>query len=270
MCKIKLVVVEDNKDLCDIFCDYINENHSDKFEILGTANDGSEGLRLISEKMPDIALIDIVLPILDGIAILEKLHNMYLIDDICCIMLTAVSHDDITRKAMELGAQYYFLKPFDNESLVHRLIEINKNNETKKMSVLNNDSIYNTSVYNKRVPYANPEKYSAFMLQNIGIPANLTGYHYLRRAIVMCINDKSLLDGLTKILYPTLGKEFKTTGQRVERSIRHSIEKAWSDECAAKYYKALDRTPPEKIVKPSNGIFIMDIVDYYNTNFGDY
>lgn len=264
MDKIKLVIVEDNKDLCQILVSYINENFYDAFEIVGIAHDGKKGLSLISITKPDIALIDIVLPILDGISILEKMHSLHLISEVCCIMLTAVSQDDVTRRAVDLGAKYYFLKPFDNEALIHRIIEIHQLNMKKRGQSQNATS---SEISYKRASDASPEIFATNILQKIGIPANLTGYYYLRMALILCIEDKSLLSGLTKVLYPSIAKEFKTTGQRVERSIRHSIEKAWSAGCSEAYYKILGRDKHVRYSKPSNGVFIMDLVDYYKINY---
>ena len=260
--KMKLAIIEDNRDLCELLSSYINEHYVEAFDVVGIAHDGANGLNLLTSTKPDIALIDIVLPIMDGLNILEKLQSMYLLDQICCVMFTAVSHDAITRRAMDLGAKYYFIKPFDTDNLLKRLLQITQdirtNTEIKPDITQRN--------FRKRAVDNTPERYATTILQTIGIPANLTGYYYLRRAIVRCIEDETLLDGLTKVLYPSIGKEFKTTGQRVERSIRHSIEKAWDSDCADAYYKALGRIPPENKSKPSNGMFIMEMVDYYRSN----
>ncbi|MDR1208913.1 MAG: sporulation transcription factor Spo0A [Clostridiales bacterium] len=261
----RIVVVEDNKELTDALSAFFEERHPDKFTVVGVAGDGAEGLRLITELKPDIALIDIVLPVLDGLSILEKLGSLYLTDEVCCVMLTAVSQDDITRKAMELGAKFYFLKPFDNEALAARLLSIESDRKAKR-SAKERKSVRGEQQYNKRLADATPEKFATLLLQTVGIPANLTGYYYLRRAIVLCIADETLLDALTKSLYPAIGREFKTTGQRVERSIRHSIEKAWKTDCSERYYRLLGRSIPAVAPKPSNGMFIMDFVDYYKTN----
>ena len=263
--KLKMVIVEDNRDICGLFTGFIEENYADRFDVSGVAYDGGEGLRLITEIHPDIALIDVILPVLDGLSLLEKLNNLYLTDEVCCVMLTAVSHEDITRKAMDLGARFYFLKPFDNDALVKRLLSIEDDIKSKKAEKARIRAA-RSEIHNKRLVDATPEKYATLLLQTVGIPANLTGYYYLRRAIVMCIADETLLDALTKSLYPTIGEEFKTTGTRVERSIRHSIEKAWKDDCAEKYYRLLGRSIPLHPQKPSNGMFIMDFVDYYKTN----
>jgi two-component system response regulator (stage 0 sporulation protein A) len=265
--KIKLAIIEDNKELCEILVSYINDNFPEMFEIAGVAHDGSSGLQLITESMPNIVLIDIVLPILDGIGVLERLQNLHLTEQICCVMLTAVSQDDVTRRAVELGAKYYFLKPFDQEELVYRLIEIYNMNMEKMGYRQDKPETDDGVTYHRRAADNNPEVFATSILQKIGIPANLTGYYYLRLALVRCINDRSLLSGLTKVLYPMIAKDFKTTGQRVERSIRHSIEKAWGANCADVYYKMLGRETPAQKSKPSNGVFIMDIVDYYVINF---
>jgi len=261
--RLRLVIVEDNRDLCNVLESFVGEKYDDRFEIVGIAHDGAEGLRMITEQRPDVALIDIVLPQLDGVSLLEKLSDLYLTNEICCVILTAVSHEDVTRKAIALGARFYFLKPFDNDALFRRILAIEEDIRARKAARINNQR---TGSHNKRLVDQSPEKYATHTLQTIGIPSNLTGYYYLRRAIVLCIADEGKLDALTKALYPMIGTEFKTTGSRVERSIRHSIEKAWKAGCAEKYYRLLGRNIPDNPPKPSNGMFIMDFVDFYKSN----
>lgn len=261
--RLSLAIIEDNKDLCDMLNVYIQKHYDEVIEVVGIANDGSDGINLLVEKKPDVALIDIVLPVLDGLSILERLNSLFMLDEICCIMLSAVSHDNIIKRAVELGAKYYILKPFDNEALIRRMFEITR--DFKSESNKNGAPEFNKKTTN--IPLE-PEKYANYMLQIMGIPPNLTGYYYLRRAIVLCIKDESMLNCLTKVLYPQIGKDFKTTSVRVERAMRHSIEKAWNDDTSKRYYTALGRTAPENISsRPSNGILIMDLVDFYKTNY---
>jgi len=268
MDKIRVVIVEDSKELCDIFYAHMTQYYPEEIEIVGIANDGKEAIGMLVELKPDIALIDIRLPVLDGIGVLEKLKSLYLTDKICCIILSAINAEEITRKAFELGAKYYMLKPYDGKDLINRIIQIYtdsktyKSHESNLLSKANSSDPFGNPDMN-RIIKEDPDRFSTYLLQLVGIPPNLTGYYYLRSALVHCINDKSMLNGVTKILYPTIGKKFNTTGPRVERSIRHAIIKAWEKEGEKNYYRLLNKKYTEESSKPSNSVFIMEIVDYY-------
>lgn len=251
---MNIVIVEDNKDLCKILTSFFKEK--DDVNIIGEASNGLEGLDLIVKEEPDLVLIDIILPQKDGISLLEDLNELGLIKKkLNCIVITAVSSDEITFKAFKLGAKYIMLKPFDLETLYKRIREFSKK-----------DTEFSSNFdYPKSVPDS-LEKRVTSILNEIGIMPNLKGYKYLRAAIILSYENVGLLDGITKFLYPDIAKENKTTCTRVERAIRHALETAWERERGSKYYQMLGFTGVENKKRPTNSEFIASIVDYLKLN----
>ncbi|MEH6949296.1 sporulation transcription factor Spo0A, partial [Bacillus sp. JJ634] len=133
----------------------------------------------------------------------------------------AFGQEDVTKKAVDLGAAYFILKPFDLESLVNHIRQVSG----KGQVVMKNTTAYRTQ------PEAKPKNLDASItsiIHEIGVPAHIKGYLYLREAIAMVYNDIELLGSITKVLYPDIAKKYNTTASRVERAIRHAIEVAWS------------------------------------------
>lgn len=207
-------------------------------------------MQLIKDTKPDIAVLDILLPEKDGIGILEELKVYKSSEKTLCIMLTAVTQESMTNKAIELGAEYIILKPFDIELLVRRIIQIfeyKQRNSDVKYYIEDYKSTTKEEVVNE-------------ILQKVGIPLNLKGYHYLKAAILLSLKEPKLLESITKLLYPTIAKECESTPSRVERDIRHSIEVAWSKGFGQSYYDIIGYKSINN-EKPTNGSFISCIVE---------
>ncbi len=254
--KIKVVIADDNIEFAEILKDFLDKTAD--IEVIDIANDGKEAVEIIKSLEPDIALLDIIMPQLDGIGVLEKLNALPNKLKTSFIMLSAIGQDTITQKTMMLGANYYMIKPFDLELLLKRIREImNSAAETPK---------YTTSLNKKRTSFITEntdslETMVTNIIHEVGVPAHIKGYQYLREAITLAVNDMEVINSVTKELYPALAKKFKTTPSRVERAIRHAIEVAWSRGQAEINNTIFGNTISSTKGKPTNSEFIAMIAD---------
>ncbi|MFC4324041.1 sporulation transcription factor Spo0A [Litchfieldia salsa] len=256
MKKIKVCVVDDNKELVNLLEEYISSQ--DDMEILGVAYNGQDCLNLLQEQQPDVLLLDIIMPHLDGLAVLEKLREVNKSNQPNVIMLTAFGQEDVTKKAVDLGASYFILKPFDMENLGATIRQVSGN----ATSVIKRASQTNT--YRSNSENNGPRNLDAnitSIIHEIGVPAHIKGYLYLREAISMVYNDIELLGSITKVLYPDIAKKFNTTASRVERAIRHAIEVAWSRGNIDSISSLFGYTVSMSKAKPTNSEFIAMVAD---------
>lgn len=257
--KISVLIADDNKEFCNILNDYLL-NQKDIY-VTGIAKDGIEALKLIEEKKPDLVILDIIMPHLDGLGVLEKLNNMNMNPMPRIIILSAVGQDKITQRAISLGADYYVVKPFDMEVFTKRIRQMFNNtisgNETKKTVSIEE----NYEVKLKRDEATDLESEITNIIHEIGVPAHIKGYMYLREAITMVVNNMELLSAVTKELYPTIAKKYNTTASRVERAIRHAIEVAWSRGQVETINKIFGYTIHNDKGKPTNSEFIAMVAD---------
>ena len=260
--KISVLIADDNKEFCSILNDYLL-NQKDVV-VTGIANDGREALSLIETKKPDLVILDIIMPHLDGLGVLEKLNTMNLEKMPRVIILSAVGQDKITQKAITLGADYYTVKPFDMEVFTKRIREMfNNAPEVEGNNIrLSNPSatIISSSEPKSKAPL-DLETEITNIIHEIGVPAHIKGYMYLREAITMVVNDMELLSAVTKELYPSIAKKYNTTASRVERAIRHAIEVAWGRGQIDAINKLFGYTVHNDKGKPTNSEFIAIIAD---------
>lgn len=256
--KITVAIVDDNRDFCQIIAQFISAH--EEFEVIGIAKDGIEALDLIEREKPQIVVLDVIMPHLDGLGVLEKLHESENDFFPKFIMLSAVGQDKITQRAIELGASYYVVKPFDFQVFIKRLKEIAEIEVGASSNFYNigNATVKKTSSNNKE---RNLETKITNMIQEIGVPAHIKGYLYLREAITMVINDMDYLGAVTKELYPAVAERFNTTPSRVERAIRHAIEVAWNRGKIDTIDKIFGYTVNNNKGKPTNSEFIALIAD---------
>lgn len=205
---IKILLADDNKEFIDLIKGFIEEEPDMKVEAI--AYDGLQTLEKLEKHDLDILVLDIVMPEIDGLGILKRLKESDYLKKPYTIMLTAVGQDSITRRAMDLGADYYMLKPFDYKFFIDIIRQAQ------------NEDFLNGGIYNHSI-----ESKIKDTLNKMGIPSNLNGYEYLLEGIYMAIKDKSCLIGITKNLYSEIAKKKNTTSLRVERSIRHAIKVGW-------------------------------------------
>ena len=214
---------------------------SGEFTVVGSAGDGMEAVRLIGQYRPELVVMDVVLPGLDGLGVLKQLKDRG--DAAKVIMLSAFCGDRVVAEAMELGASYFLPKPFETEALLDRM----------------------HSAFGQP---AAPESGSGTLknmvtsiIHEIGVPAHIKGYQYLREAIIIAVDDMDVINAVTKVLYPEVAKRFATTPSRVERAIRHAIEVAWDRGDLETLQKYFGYTVSNAKGKPTNSEFSAMIAD---------
>lgn len=254
--RIKIVIADDNKEFCNILSEYLKKQ--DDLEIVGIAKDGLEALKLITQENPDMLVLDIIMPHLDGLGVLERINIMEIDNIPKIIVLSAVGQDKITQRAINLGADYYVVKPFELDVFANRIRQMfNSGISSQEMRRPSSTSDEHTSNFLNN----NLESEITNIIHEIGVPAHIKGYLYLREAILMVVNDVELLSAVTKELYPSIGKKFNTTASRVERAIRHAIEVAWSRGQVETINKIFGYTIHNSKGKPTNSEFIAMVAD---------
>jgi len=251
--KIKVLLVDDNKELVIMLENYINAQAD--MEVVGVAFNGQDCLPLVKEKKPDVLVLDIIMPHLDGLAVLDRLRAGLVEKIPNVIMLTAFGQEDVTKKAVDLGASYFILKPFDMEHLISNIRQV----VGKGSSITKRNSPSLVSNYENKP--RNLDASITSIIHEIGVPAHIKGYMYLREAISMVYNDIELLGSITKVLYPDIAKKFNTTASRVERAIRHAIEVAWSRGNIDSISTLFGYTISMSKAKPTNSEFIAMVAD---------
>ena len=258
--KITVLIADDNQEFSKTLATYLG-NEKD-MEVVGIAKDGVEAVEQIKELLPDVAILDVIMPHLDGLGVLERINNSNIVKTPICIMLSAVGQDKITQKSIALGADYYVVKPFDIELLTKRIREVkyykpmpNNNFISKDMPVRKYIEI------NDNKSPENLEALVTNVIHEVGVPAHIKGYQYLREAIMMVIKDIDVLNQITKSLYPQIAQRFDTTPSRVERAIRHAIEVAWGRGEQDMVENIFGYTVSASKGKPTNSEFIAMIAD---------
>ena len=242
---IKVLIADDNREFCELLKEFINQQED--FMLAGIANNGLEALEIIQQQAPDVVVLDIIMPHLDGIGVLEKISSGVVNHKPKVIMLTAFGQESITQRAVELGADYYILKPFDFSVLATRIRQLAE-------GVAVTQYISTSKPRNLEVAVTN-------IIHEMGVPAHIKGYHYLREAILSVINEVNLLGAVTKELYPLIAQKYQTTPSRVERAIRHAIELAWDRGNIEMMTKFFGYTINLERGKPTNSEFIAMVAD---------
>lgn len=255
--KIRVLIADDNREFGDILFEYLNSQ--DDIEVVGIARDGLEAYDLINSTLPDIAILDIIMPHLDGLGVLEKFNYQNIVRRPLFIILSAVGQDKITQRALSLGAEYYVVKPFDMEILVSRIRQLKGN--ISSTQVIKNEVANIPKPAQQPVSQKTLEMEVTSVMHEIGVPAHIKGYQYLRDAILMVIKDIEVINSITKQLYPNIAKEYNTTPSRVERAIRHAIEVAWSRGQVDAIDSLFGYTVNLGKGKPTNSEFIAMIAD---------
>ena len=253
MNKINVAIADDNQRTVEMMTELL-EQESD-IEVIASADDGEEALRIIKEKQPDVVLLDLIMPKMDGLSVMEKVNmDEQITKRPEFIIVTAVGQERITEDAFRKGASYYVMKPFHNDMILSRIKDAG-NGERK-----NSSESESRNAVSKKQEY-NLETRVTDMIHEIGIPAHIKGYHYLRDAIIMAVDDMDVLNAITKVLYPTIAKMHQTTASRVERAIRHAIEVAWSRGKLDTLDELFGYTVSNRKGKPTNSEFIALIAD---------
>lgn len=244
-----VLIVDGNKDSCELLKEYLRQQ--DDFQLIGAAYNGIEALQMIKENTPDLILLEIIMPHLDGLGVLERFASDSSPDKPRFIILTAPGQENVAQRARLLGADYFFTKPLELHVLGARMRRLTDEK--------------NFVPYNRTTSAVNHDSAVTDLIQEMGVPAHFKGYHYLRDAILMIIKDDTLMSAVTKELYPMIAAKYQTTPSRVERAIRHAIEISWNRGNADMMTRYLGHTINLERGKPTNSEFIAIAADKLRT-----
>lgn len=223
MSAVKIAIADDNKDFCGLLNDSLGAEKD--IDVIWIANNGKEAIKYLRKSVPDVLILDNIMPYIDGFEVLEQIPDLNLSKRPKVIILTAMGHETLTKKAIALGADYYIVKPFDMNILLKRIYNLAGHGNFIKPAERNTSK---SSVSSRQLASSSLEMDITNLIHEIGVPAHIKGYQYLRSAIALCVDNMDLISAVTKELYPMIAKEYNTTSSRVERAIRHAIEVAWN------------------------------------------
>jgi len=252
--QIKVLIADDNREFCEILRDYFTSEND--FELVDVCTNGIEVLDVIEKKEVEVLILDLIMPYMDGIGVLERINELDMDLRPKVIILTAFGQENITQKAVQLGASYYILKPFNLSVLGDRVRQMARDTKVKT----ENKKQF-TAVNVQQVSPKNLEIEVTKVIHEIGVPAHVKGYQYLRDAIMLVIEEINYLGAVTKELYPAIAQKYDTTPSRVERAIRHAIELAWDRGDIDRINKFFGYTINGEKGKPTNSEFIAIIAD---------
>ena len=255
--KIKLLIADSNRELLTQMKSFF-DGKSD-IELIATSSDGLDASERIRRYMPDAVIMDIVLPQLDGIGLLKEINSLPRSRRPVVIVLSGAKREHVTNICMQLGADYFMIKPCDNETVYERI-------KLLCMPKLSQNTMDEISYADKTVQNDRPSDRAIELsvtktIHSVGVPANIKGYQYLRDAIIMSIKDTELINAVTKQLYPRVATRHNTSPSRVERAIRHAIEVACIRGNEEELYKLFGYTVSNNKGKPTNSEFIAMIAD---------
>ena len=235
-------------DSAEEFCGALSSalKSAEGFQIIGTASDGEQAVRMIQDKKPDVLVLDMMMPKKDGIGILKAIAGME--KKPITLATSGFVSEYVASNAAGLGGRYLMLKPCDMAVLAERLEEIRGGESQRVLALRRNDK---TSI----------ESMVTGIIHEIGVPAHIKGYQYLREAIIIAVEDMDVINAITKVLYPQVAKTFQTTPSRVERAIRHAIEVAWDRGDLDTLQRFFGYTVSNTKGKPTNSEFIALIAD---------
>ena len=255
---LKILIADNNVGLCETLNAFLGRQEG--MQVVGIAHDGEETLELIEEREPDVVLLDITMPHLDGLGVMERLSRLNLVRRPKIIVLTAFGREDIIRRFTDLGADYFVVKPFDLNVLADRIRQFA--GEISDNSILREPEV-EVSPQTPRVTLratVNREAQVTELLHKIGIPAHFKGYNYLRDAVMVVMEEDGLFGGsLTKELYPRLAEKYNTTPGGVEAAIRNAVITAWEHGNRAYLEELTGRTSKGRF--PTNSLIIAKLAD---------
>lgn len=244
----RILIADSNTALQSQIKDYLMAQ--DGIVSVDTVQDGAAALSALHASHYDILLTELAMSHVDGFGILEHLQAGLLDDPPYVIVLSALRSEDMIRRACNMGAKYYMIKPAEPETVYKRISDIDDIGQIAKNQMYQQQSL----------PKTLDERITSIFLV-IGIPAHIKGYHYLREAVRMVYFRPELINRITKELYPGIAKHFQTTPSKVERAIRHAIEVAWSRGRIENINQIFGFNIYNKNDKPTNGEFIALVAD---------
>lgn len=256
--RVKIIIADDNRNFCAMLQNYLQSQED--LSIVGVANNGLEAWELIQTQEPDLIILDLVMPNLDGLGVLERINSRTTIARPKIIMQTAFGQESLTHQAMMLGVDYFILKPYDLDIINKRIRSLTQDLPTAGTAQ------FSSSAYPIVTTVASEHNLVSevtAMMHQIGIPAHVKGYQYIREAILMVVEDVSLIGAVTKELYPSIAKKFDTASSRVERGIRHAIELAWERGQKDALKRIFGYSMNIERQKPTNSEFIALLADKF-------
>lgn len=250
--KIKILILDSQTDT-RLQCQSILKNFG--FRIVGSVADADAALEIMAMQSPHVVLFDVMLEQSDGLSFLRRAAQIEVPHKVHYISLSALSTVSVIRNLVACGVDYCMVKPVDYEILRERILQL----YTEQHAPTPDASA--GKVFTLPVSAADLEKQVTSIILEVGIPAHVKGYQYVRRAILMAIADPEVINGVTKVIYPTIAKEFKTTPSRVERAIRHAIEVAWDRGNVETLTSLFGYSVSGTRGKPTNSEFIAMIAD---------
>ena len=264
MGSLSVAIADDNERMVEILYSIVKKDND--IRIVGKANNGEDVCRMIKEKEPDVVLLDLIMPKLDGLSVMERINQDNTIKKHPkFIVISAIGQEGITEDAFNLGANYYIMKPFDHDTLLYRMKQLKTGSIGTRGRVNVGTKVKMTAEELEK----DLEVVVTEFIHDVGVPAHIKGYQYLRDAIMMTVRDQEMLGAITKILYPEIAKKHKTTASRVERAIRHAIEVAWNRGKLETIEEMFGYTINACKGKPTNSEFIALIADKIRLN-GNY
>ena len=262
---VNVVIVDDNPMILNTLDEVISSEAG--LSVIGRADNGKDAIDMIKDTQPDVVLLDLVMPQMDGITVVENIKKKTsMLKNPAFIILSAVGGEQMTEEAFQAGANYFLMKPFDKDILVNKIRRIGKRPvrpvpgkvlEAPLKAATPEEAAMNREEYMKEHLETDITK----MLHELGIPAHIKGYQYLRDAISMVVRDREMMEAVTKILYPEIAKKNYTGSSRVERAIRHAIEVAWGRGSLEVIDELFGYTISTGKGKPTNSEFIALIAD---------
>ena len=263
--KIKLVVVDDEQQAKNLTENHLKKNVN--LNVVASCSDGATALDVIKTHKPDVVVMELVLPNKDGFALLAEIAETNFEHKPKVLVLSALTSEGFVHKAMQMGADYYMIKPYDKEVLTSRITELVS---TRGANVASNvqfniDKVvegYRFGAQEKpAVRNKNLEERITNIFITVGIPAHIKGYQFLREAIKMAIDSPDIINSITKRLYPSIADRFETSPSKVERAIRHAIEVAWNRGKIENINNVFGLQVYSSNEKPTNGEFIALVAD---------
>lgn len=244
--KIKILIGDDT---AEFGVAYANALRAKDFYVIARPKDGRILFEAIRNEQPDVVICDVVMPNLDAIELLKRISSTDMKRP-KMIVTTSYHNPFIEKSVMENGAAYFLLKPFDIDVLGERIKELmGISSVTKSINGFSQPTAFNLDIVVTDI------------IHQIGVPAHIKGYHYLREAIICSIYDNEMLESVTKLLYPAVAKKFSTTPSRVERAIRHAIETAWDRGDVNTINNIFGCTIDINKGKPTNSEFVAMVTD---------
>ena len=242
--RTSVLIADNSEEFCTALSSALQR--TDQFTIAGIANDGERAMGLLEERRPDILVLDLMLAKKDGLSLLKGMAAWERRPAV--VATSGFMTDFVASAAASLGVAYLMLKPCDTQALVDRLEELSIDSARPILP-------------RRPAPGQSIEALVTGIIHEIGVPAHIKGYQYLREAIIIAVNDMDVINAITKVLYPQVAKTFQTTPSRVERAIRHAIEVAWDRGDLDTLQRIFGYTVSNTKGKPTNSEFIAMIAD---------